>query len=162
MSEPQSVIHPYAKRVPLRGGSVFVIVQPFSMVTARAVRPIIVRILQGITAAGDQLDLAEIVEKYEADVLEIVQRAVDLPASDLPSTLNWSTLDYEDFLNLAQAVWETSILRADGGGILGKVLGLTAGALRIRRGLLGTVSAQQFNGAEPTSSQRDTAPTVKN
>lgn len=157
MIETHSVIHPLAKRVPLRGGSLFVVVQPFSMAVAREARPILVRIARGLVDAGDSLDLGSIVEKYEPDVLELVQRAVTLPDG-----VDWLSLDYEDFLCLAQAVWETSILRADGGGILGKVLSLTAGVLRLRRGLFATVSGQPSNGAAAPPPPSGTEPQAKN
>lgn len=145
---PQSVAHPLAKEVPLRGGALFVTVLPFNMVVARQARPALVDILTAVADSKMNIDLVQIVDQHESSVMAICQSAVTLPEG-----VTWETLDYEDFLNIVQAIWETSILRPDGGGLLGKIVNLAVRAKQVRE--------QQSSQLSETRSGSDSEPSTQ-
>lgn len=148
MSQPDSIAHPRAKAVPILGGTAHVIVRPWSVGQMHEAKPIVIEIMQMIQASSGEMGLAEIVTRCEPEVMKLVQITI----KGLPDGLKWTEIDYEDFLNLAQGVWETSILRPDGSGLLGKVVNLVASAATLRRSMSGGVSAPQSPSAAPQSS----------
>lgn len=146
--------HPLAKKVPLLGGKYFVEVRPISMGHARELKPLLVEALQAILGEGpdlsEELDLANLMERFGPQFEMAVRTIVRLPDG-----LEWDDIDAEDYLVLIQAVWETSILRPDGGGLLGKVVSLGAIASRLRAPSSMAPSDRGSEQPEANPTQRD-------
>lgn len=100
-------------------------VKPWSIAQGVELTARLVDIMQRLRAANKigEIGTQEIVEIAAPECAEIVRVTIGWSQEDFNSRLT-----YEDFLNLLGAVFETSLLRADGGGVLPKVIEL-AGAL---------------------------------
>ena len=86
-----------------------------------------------------QLDISEKLGK-NATLEKVIVIAKDELASIVADTIEWPLKElnakvqtYEDFLKLVEAVWETSIHRADGGGSLPIIVRLAAEARELQK-----------------------------
>ncbi len=114
--------------VELRGGSLRVPVRPWTLAQRDELRPLLAGLLsrvQELTAQGklETLSLHSLFLEAEAELFALVRASVVLPEGE-----EWGALWYEDLPILAQAVWETSVVRAGGGGLLGKLVGVLSEA----------------------------------
>lgn len=101
-------------------------IKPWSLKLGRLMRERItkmfVRAREMNLSQGD-LDVAQLMEHFESEIYYIVRDTID--KSDV-----WMEehLAYEDLFTLTQAVVDVCVLRQDGGGALGKILGAMGGA----------------------------------
>lgn len=132
MNEVQkSVAHPPSTRVEVLCGSQQVTIRPWTMAQRAELRPRVADVLDRImqTQANPQaMNLAHLFVVAENEIAEIVRATVEMPEG-----LTWDQLLWEDLPTLAQAIWETSIVREDGGGLAGKVMGVVAQAMNSKQ-----------------------------
>lgn len=125
MSEDTSTHpHPLAKRVPLLGGSRNLWIKPFSVGQVNQIKPTIIEIIEEFFSVGEDISSEQgtsMFKKWEPVLVDIIRDVVELP-----DDLKWEDLDYEDILECAKTIWTVSLMRPDGGGILGKLLRLSA------------------------------------
>ncbi len=132
-----SIVHAIGVEVPVQGGAAKVRVRPWRMAQRAELRPKVAALLDRIEKqreGGLPTTLGALFELAEAEIADVVRASVELPEGVTWDDLFWP----EDLVDLAQAVWETSIVRADGKGALGKL----AGVLRIARGVSGAPRTQ--------------------
>lgn len=112
--------------VELCGGDHRVPVRPWTLAQREELRPLIADLIVRISKIekGAELSLERLFLDAEAELLAIVKASVRLPAG-----LAWGALWWEDVPTLAQAVWQTSVVRGESGGLLGKVAGVLSEAL---------------------------------
>lgn len=131
MTQQRSIVHPAVRRVPVVGGRATVEVRPWTMAQRAELKPRIAALLAKVLELGGEtpkkVDLAELFTLAETEVAEVVRASITMP-----DELTWDELSWEDLPVLAQAVWETSIARPDGGGLGGKAYRALALALAPR------------------------------
>ena len=130
MSTPPTVPFP-AVEVRLLSGEM-VEVKPWSLKLGRQMRDRITSLFERARETGQlqDFDVVQLVGQFETDIYHIVR---DTIGKD--DTWMEEHLAYEDQFTLAQAVVDVCIIRADGGGALGKLLGAVEGAFGGDRGL---------------------------
>ncbi len=102
-----------------------VMMKPWSLGLGRLMRKRIAEIYQKLSSAGEQtMDMNAVLQVCEDEIYQIVR-----------DTLDWDNermdeIAYEDLLTLAQGVIDVCLIRKDGGGVAGKLLGL-AGRLGV-------------------------------
>lgn len=123
-----SLAHPASRLVPVCGGAHEVRVRPWTMAQRAELKPRLSALLSRVQELeGDltTLNLATLFNHAEEEIYHIVRASVVLPEG-----LTWDELDWEDLPSLAQAVWEISVVRMDGGGLAGKLVGVLVGAVQ--------------------------------
>ncbi|MGB5810114.1 MAG: hypothetical protein WBG86_06260 [Polyangiales bacterium] len=127
MSETtESIAAPRQIDVPVQGGAAKLSVAPWTIAQHDECFPIVVRLIEGwVESQGSgapTLNLGVMLTTYKFEVEELCKLTLheELNRRDL----KWGDLWAEDLFSIAQAIWETSLLRPDGGGVLGKALGL--------------------------------------
>jgi len=98
-----------------------VTIKPWSLGLGRLMRKRIVKLFRQIQESRGNLsevDLGALLEVGEEQIYEIVRDTVEWTDAQMDE------LAYEDLLTLAQGVLDVCVLRKDGGGVGGKLLGL--------------------------------------
>lgn len=120
------VVHP-ERLVPVRGGQSQVTIRPWSMAQRRLLRPLV----EGVAKRISELRTKAIeIHKMDPSTFAVLfNEAEDEIYQIVKATLGWDDADmdalyWEDLPVLAQAILEICIIRADGGGMLGKLLGM--------------------------------------
>lgn len=151
--------HRTAREIDICGGTKKAKVRPWTMADRAEMKPMVAAVLarvQGEGASGN-LSLASIMVDAEEELVDIARATVELPKG-----VKWDDLLWEDLPSIVQAIWETSIVTNDGGGVAGKALALIGGMTRSLavRAVLNEAkqSASQPNGMDPSSSPTKTAP----
>lgn len=143
MSVEKSVAHPPCVRVEVMCGAHKVTVRPWTMAQRSELRPrvadLVARVME-LRVNPMALDLAKLFVTAENEVAEIVRASVEMPEG-----LTWDELLWEDLPSLAQAVWEIAVVREDGGGLAGKLMGVAAEALSSKTVLDALSTSQQPN-----------------
>ena len=148
MTQPAGgIAAPRTIDVPIMGATKKLTVRPWSMAQQDELLPLVAGLLDQYTewqSKPQVFTLGSLVLKFYAEVREICERSVreELVARDL----KWDELHGEDLYGIAQAVWETSISRPGGGGVLGKGIALLGP-------MLGPVlqrAAAQSSGTSPS------------
>lgn len=122
-----SLAQPGHTVVRLAGGTVKGIVRPWTMAQRAELKPRVIGLLDRLgtlDGKGLELNLATVFSEAEEELIEIARLSVELPDGVAFDQLLW-----EDLPIIVQAVWETSVARADGTGLLGKAAGLLGNAL---------------------------------
>lgn len=125
-----AVAHPRSVTAPVAGGRVLLVVRPWSMAARAELKPLLVALLDRLSKlpeGASAFDLATLFAHAEDEVAAIVRATVQRELA--AAGVSWDDLDWEDLLILAQAVWETSVVRPDGGGLGGKVVRAVFGLL---------------------------------
>lgn len=126
------------------------------MAQRAALKPRLQDIMTRVTALTDKPAmelLPTLFVEFEDELIDIARES-----AQLPEDIEWNDLDWEDGAALVQAVWETSILRPDGGGMLGKLMGLAKiGATIVPK--TGGLSQPTKSGV-PTPSDSHSSPDV--
>lgn len=121
-------VHPLARRVEVMGGTATVAVRPWTMAQRAELKPRLLALAERfleLQENPEQVDLVKLFDHAEDELVEVVRASVEMPEG-----LTWGELYLEDLPNLVQAVWETSVVRPDGGGIGGKLARALGGALQ--------------------------------
>jgi hypothetical protein len=137
-----SLAHPGYTVVKLQGGSLEGRVRPWTMAQRAELKPILLELLEllsGLDKPNGELSLAAIFSEAEDEFTEIARLSVELPKDAV-----WDDLYWEDVPVIIQAVWETSLVRDNGTGLMGKVMGVLATAL--------TAAVQQAKDAQSNQS----------
>ena len=142
-----SVAHPPIREVELTNGGT-VKLRPWSMAQRAELRPQISSMLDELavlesgpgTLSG--ASMAKLFVKFEDKITQIVRDSI--PIGELSEEL-WDAMAWEDIPTLAQAIWETNVARADGGGILGK-LGAGLGGMLVNLLQAGVAETEAGNG----------------
>jgi hypothetical protein len=131
--------HEVARQIPVVGGAHRVLVRPWTVRQREELRPLIAALMDRVQViwasnrtplaptpdgSGVAIDLAKLFLEVEAEVFAIVRAS-----TQLPDGLEWDSIWWEDVPTLAQAIWETSIVRASGGGLAGKLADSLVAAL---------------------------------
>ncbi len=123
-----SLAHPGYTVVKLQGGNLEGKVRPWTMAQRAELKPILMRLLEtlgGLDRKENQdLSLAAVFSEAEEEFMVLAEMSVELP-----SDVKWDELYWEDGPTIVQAVWETSLAREDGQGLMGKVMGVLGTAL---------------------------------
>lgn len=110
---------------PVMGGQKRLTVRPWSMEQHDEIFPLVADLLETYVAWQDKPEtftLGAVLLRFSAECQRICEATVreELVRQDL----KWGDLWGEDLFGLAQAIWNTSIIRPGGGGLLGKGLGI--------------------------------------
>lgn len=132
-------LYPGAKVVPVRGGKHALRITPWTMAQRRELRP---TLEQMIREAPDSAVGTELLRWFMAEGQDHLETIVKGSITDwtchgdgcAAHELTWDELLVEDLFILSQAVWETTFLREDGGGIVGKAVGAVAGLMQLAKG----------------------------
>lgn len=139
-----SLAHPGHAVVKLQGGNLEGKVRPWTMAQRAELKPILMRLLETLGSLdrpeNKDLSLAAVFDAAEEEFMQLAEASVELPAD-----VKWDELYWEDGPIIVQAVWETSLAREDGQGLMGKVMGVLGTAL---------TSALQAQGARNQKSQQ--------
>ena len=122
----ESIAHAPVRQVPIMGGTHLVTVRPWTIAQRQELRPLVGAVIQRFAAVDGSPHLPPLDKLFleaETEVLAVVQASVSLPAG-----VSWDAVWWEDVPSLAQAIWETSIVRPGGGGLAGKLSGVLARA----------------------------------
>lgn len=117
------VLHPH--RVVTLSNGLDVIVSPWGLEeggrqTARVVS-LVQKIQSGVGEAQRKQDaMTALLDHAQGDILQIVRHTVGWSDEELKANVQ----TFEDLLDLWTAVWETSLVKPEGGGTLPKVLRL--------------------------------------
>jgi hypothetical protein len=152
--------HPEVKRVPVQGGEYQITVKPWTMSQRRELRPLLADLIAKVLTLQDNdkpsgAELTDIFLLAEDEIAQIVRATI---GKELPC--DWDDLWWEDLAVLAQAVWETSIDRGDGGGLAGKLKGAMGGMFK--RANLPSMNSSTKSSQDLPSSPTDGEPTQKN
>lgn len=154
MPQPRSTVHPET-RVPIRRGEDHVVIRPWSLGTRHLLYPVLEGIIGKVgglretlaASRGGNADLAvlgHLLREAETEVTELVRITLGWTPEEMDERLF-----LEDLPALAQAVMTTCVITADGGGALGKALGMLGGLSR-------PAAAPGVPEAAPTTSGRST------
>lgn len=118
-----STVHP-ERRVPVKGGTRYVVIRPWSMALRRQVKPLLLSVakrleIRDLATAGNAI--AALFDQIEEELYQIAQLTLGLTEAEMEEQLDW-----EDLPTLVQATIEICLLRADGGGLAGKLLRVLA------------------------------------
>lgn len=103
--------------VELLGGR-HVVLKPWTLKQGRMMRQRVASLWNKLQQMGAApTDLEVLLEHFESDVYSIVMDTLEWDEEQMNS------LAYEDLVTLAEGIIKTCILRPDGGGVLGKLLG---------------------------------------
>lgn len=101
------------------------------------------------TAAGEAVDYDALIDLFEADIIEIIRDTLGKDDAWMDEHLA-----YEDLFTLTQAILEVCLFRsADGGGLMGKLLGMAGGALTDHPEILAQILGRLATGTEDTLSK---------
>lgn len=128
--------------VEICGGDHRVLVRPWTLAQREELRPLLADLILRVSKIekGAELRLERLFLEAESELFAIVRASVQLP-----DDMEWGALWWEDLPSLAQAVWQTSVVRGESGGLLGKVGGVLSEALlAAARG-----HAKNLNGSSP-------------
>jgi hypothetical protein len=137
-----SIVHAIGVEVPVLGGAHKVRVRPWRMAQRAELRPKVAALLDRIETerlTQGTATFAKLLTVAEAEIAEVVRASVELPPGVAWDDLLWP----EDLITLGQAVWETSVVRKDGTGAAGKVIG-------VLRGIAGASGAPKQAPKTPT------------
>lgn len=136
-------------RVPINGGEYTAKIRRWTMKDRAEFRPLLAAVLEKVAASpgSDVTNIAQVFLAAEDEMFEVARAA-----AELPDGLEWDDLGWPDGMSLVQAVWETNIMSVDGGGIMGKSLGMLANVLRILRvrQLVQSAQSSETTGEETT------------
>lgn len=122
---------PNIRRVPVQGGKHEVLVAPWTMAQRRELKPALTKLIErfvSMQGGVQNIDLAALFDQAEDELIAVARATAQLPPG-----LTWDELYWEDLPNIVQAIWETSIQRADGGGLMGKLSGVLVQAINAAR-----------------------------
>ena len=118
--------------IPVKGGEHTLYISPWTMEQHDECFPIVVELVEIWSqhqSDGSPMSLGDLVTKYKSQVTRICQLTVDdqLKAKGL----TWGKdLWGEDLFVIAQAIWQTSLIREGGEGVLGKAMALLGPAIQ--------------------------------
>lgn len=147
----QNVSQPRQIDVQVQGGRARLSVSPWTIAQHDECFPIVVKLIEGWvasqSASTDGVTLSALLMEYKTEVSELCRLTVrdELMRRDL----KWEELFAEDLFTIAQAVWETSLVRPGGGGVLGKAMALLGPSL------LKAIAARSGTPSSTASSQDD-------
>lgn len=124
-----------------------VVVQQWDIDTGAVLTARVVSLMEKIRGQTGEIELNELIRVARDECMDIVATTIGWTRSELSKRAT-----FEDFLNLLQAVIDTSLIREDGGGVLPKVVDL-AGALNH---LAGAVKGAASPSPRPSTSSSDT------
>ena len=137
--------NPRFLEVPILGGTKKVRVRPWTMDQQDEMFPLVVSLVEQYVAwqgTPDKLSVSVLVLQFKDEIQEICRHTVRADLEEID--LKWSGLDGEDLWGIAQAIWNTSISRPGGGGMLGKLMATMGpsllGALQKQSGANGKTS----------------------
>ncbi len=110
------------KDVELQSGAK-VVVKQWDIDTGAVLTGRVARLIQKMRGQGAEVELDKLLELAADECKDIVRITIGWSEADFNAKLT-----FEDFLDLLQAVIDTSLVRPDGGGALPKIVAL-AGAL---------------------------------
>lgn len=134
--------------VELHDGSKVVVMQ-WDIDTGAVLAARVIQMMQKLTGMIGTIELAELISRAKGECFDIVATTIGWTIEELRSKAT-----FEDFMDLLQAVIDTSLVRKDGGGALPKLVGL-AGALG-PLAALGQPTAQTSPAPSTSSSEPDT------
>lgn len=143
----------------IMGGTARIQVRPWTMEVQDEVMPLVSDLIDRYTEWGDKPDafsLGTLMMHFQREIAAICERSVrgELTAKNL----QWSELWGEDLYGIAQAVWNTSISRPNGGGHLGKGMALLGpDLLQNLVNVLGSATRNQ-SAPDPQSQSEPTSP----
>ena len=117
--------HPRAVSVPIMGGDRHLYVRPWTMAQRSELRPLVIDLVTRFfewQSKPTDVGLADILSNFEDQCAAIAEASVRSQLHEM--NLVWDDLEWEDLPAIVQAVWQTSVVRPDGGGVGGKLLGL--------------------------------------
>ncbi len=122
METPDSLAAPRTIEVPVAGGAHRLRVSPWSMAQHDECFPLVVVLLEhwaeSTKAAPGTVSLGEMITLYKTEVTRLCRITVAPELFRLG--LDWDKdLWGEDLFGIADAIWQTSLVRPGGGGVLG-------------------------------------------
>lgn len=108
--------------VELQNGEKVVVMQ-WDIDTGAVLSARVVSMMQKIQGQTGTIELAELITQAKGECFDIVAKTIGWSVGELRAKAT-----FEDFMDLLQAVIDTSLIREDGGGALPKIVAL-AGAL---------------------------------
>ncbi len=108
--------------VELHDGSKIVVMQ-WDIDTGAVLSARVIAMMQKLQGLSGEVELSELISRAKGECFDIVATTIGWTVEELRSKAT-----FEDFMDLLQAVIDTSLVRKDGGGALPKLIGL-AGAL---------------------------------
>jgi hypothetical protein len=112
--------------VPVMGGAKKITIRPWSMAQQDECLPLVAKLIDDYTSwqqSPEVFTLGELVLRFHAEVRVICEATARKEMAE--RGISWDDdLWGEDLFGLAQAIWETSISRPGGGGVLGKMVEL--------------------------------------
>lgn len=127
--EKGTLANPVSIDVPVGGGVHTLVIRPWNMALHDQCFPVVVELLEHWMNSQKEgeapTSLGAIVTTYKEEVTRLCRLTVDPQLQKLG--LDWGEdLLGEDLYGIAQAVWDTSLYRPGGGGVLGKAMSLLA------------------------------------
>lgn len=144
--------------VPICGGTKRLVVRPWSMEQQDEIFPLVSALIDEYVAwqgKPDAVSMGEIILRFQKEVAIICERTVAPQLAE--QDLVWGKLWGEDLFGIAQAIWDTSIVRPGGGGMLGKAMTTLGPALA--RGLQSVVATQRSEQPTATTDPDPATPT---
>jgi len=124
--------------IPIMGGARSLTVRPWTMETQDETMPLVAALVDRWLEWNESnekattFSLGALLLNFHREVSVICERSVRDELRDMG--IVWKDLWGDDIYAIAQAVWLTSIMRADGGGMVGKGMALLGPILLLRRG----------------------------
>lgn len=119
-------------RVPVAGGKYILTIGPWSMEQHDRCFPVVAAVLEEwLSTQSDgatPLSLAQIILRFKDQAVQICRYTVQEELNTLG--ISWDKdLHGEDLFGICDAIWQTSLFRPGGGGVLGKALALLGPAI---------------------------------
>lgn len=159
-----SLACPMTVEVPIRGGQHTLVISPWSMELHDLCFPIVTKLIEFWIESQNQgstpMSLGKMITVYKVDVTRICQLTVKDQLDELG--LTWAKSLYgEDLFGIADAIWRTSIVRPDGGGVMGKAMGLLGPLILAQVQKTKTLGSESDNASPPSQSTPNTSPTSR-
>lgn len=161
MAAPLSSISPPQPRIidlPVMGGEKSLVIRPWSMALHDELFPLVTETLDRYIAWSDKpeaITLGVVLAYLKDEIRRICERTVRDQLHD--QKIDWDAdLWGEDFYGIAQAIWNTSIIRPGGGGIAGKGMGAILPLLL--RSVAQSSATPRHSEPDPQSQSEPTAP----
>lgn len=163
MTAPQASISPAPTVLPppirIMGGTAQIHVRPWTMETQDEVMPLVSELIDRYSAWSDKpetFSLGALVMHFQREIGAICERSIreELVAKNL----EWRKLWGEDLYVIAQAVWNTSISRPDGGGHMGKAMALLGPTILQNLASARSSATQHHSESGPQSQSEPTDP----
>ena len=165
MTAPQASISPAPTVLPppilIMGGTAQIHVRPWTMEIQDEVMPLVSDLIDRYSAWSDKPDtfsLGALVMHFHREIGAICERSIREEL--IAKNLEWRKLWGEDLYVIAQAVWNTSISRPDGGGHMGKAMALLGPTILQNLASARSSATQHQRASGPQSQSEPTAPST--